>query len=173
MSTTVAAPSIAAEVAIFSRQSQMAQGTVRRNTSDLTHDESVRQPDPGGNCLNWVVGHLVWVYDMVLPALGQQPVLGDRMPAGYHRHSNDRLDCAQSLPFAELLAGFEQAATRFQAGLASATPELLDAPAPVSPSNNPKETVRSLLVSISFHQAYHAGQTGLLRRLAGKEGAIR
>jgi uncharacterized damage-inducible protein DinB len=26
---------------------------------------------------------------------------------------------------------------------------------------------------LMFHQAYHAGQTAVLRRIAGKEGAIR
>jgi hypothetical protein len=26
---------------------------------------------------------------------------------------------------------------------------------------------------VFFHQAYHSGQTGLLRRMAGKEGAIK
>ena len=51
--------------------------------------------------------------------------------------------------------------------------KLLDRPAPHSPSGNPDETVRSLLTTVFFHQAYHAGQTALLRRIAGREGAIR
>ena len=173
MSTAVAVSSIAGELAIFTRQSQIVQSIIRRNASDLTHDDSVRQPQPAGNCLNWVLGHLVWVYDLLLPALGQEPVFGDGIPAGYQRHSNDQLDRSQALPLAELLAAFDQASSRFQAGLAAATPELLDAAAPVSPSNNPNETMRSLLIAVSFHQAYHAGQTGLLRRMAGKEGAIK
>jgi len=42
-----------------------------------------------------------------------------------------------------------------------------------SPTGNPNETVRTLLTTIMFHQAYHAGQTAVLRRIAGKEGAIR
>jgi hypothetical protein len=49
----------------------------------------------------------------------------------------------------------------------------MDGPAPFSPSKNPKETLRSLLTTVLFHQAYHSGQTGLLRRIAGKEGAIK
>jgi uncharacterized damage-inducible protein DinB len=42
-----------------------------------------------------------------------------------------------------------------------------------SPSGNPDETVRSLITTVMFHQAYHAGQTAVLRRIAGREGAIR
>jgi uncharacterized damage-inducible protein DinB len=64
------------------------------------------------------------------------------------------------------------AAERIDVGLADLTSEALDAPAPASPNNDPDETVRSLLALVSFHQAYHAGQTGLLRRIAGKDGAI-
>jgi uncharacterized damage-inducible protein DinB len=30
-----------------------------------------------------------------------------------------------------------------------------------------------VLATVFFHQAYHAGQAGVLRRVAGREGAIR
>jgi uncharacterized damage-inducible protein DinB len=36
-----------------------------------------------------------------------------------------------------------------------------------------KETVGDQLAFLQFHEAYHIGQAGLLRRLAGKDGAIR
>jgi len=35
------------------------------------------------------------------------------------------------------------------------------------------KTVGNQLAFFQFHEAYHAGQVGLLRRLAGKEGALR
>lgn len=62
---------------------------------------------------------------------------------------------------------------RVDAGLAGLTPDVVDSPAAGSPTGNPDETVRSLLTTVMFHQAYHAGQTAVLRRVAGKEGAIR
>jgi hypothetical protein len=76
------------------------------------------------------------------------------------------------VPLQELLAAFDKASERVDAGLAGLATKKLDEPAPYSPTNDPKETVRSLLASISFHQAYHAGPTGLLRRVVGKPGAI-
>ncbi len=66
----------------------------------------------------------------------------------------------------------DEAAERIGAGLAGLTSKALDAPAPPSPNNDPGETVRPLLALVFFHQAYHAGQTGILRRIAGKAGAI-
>jgi hypothetical protein len=44
--------------------------------------------------------------------------------------------------------------------------------APFSPTNDPNETVGSLIAGFVFHDAYHAGQTGLLRRIAARGGAI-
>jgi uncharacterized membrane-anchored protein YhcB (DUF1043 family) len=38
--------------------------------------------------------------------------------------------------------------------------------------SNDEEKARKLAF-YSFHEAYHSGQTGLLRRMAGKEGAIK
>jgi len=32
--------------------------------------------------------------------------------------------------------------------------------------------ISTLVALVTFHQAYHAGQTGILRRMAGKEGAL-
>lgn len=58
-------------------------------------------------------------------------------------------------------------------GLASREPETLGNPAPFSPGDNRDETIGTLLMAIAWHQAYHVGHTGLLRRLAGSDGAIR
>ncbi len=70
------------------------------------------------------------------------------------------------------MAAWDEATTRVDAGLAALPVEVLGHPVPHSPENDPDETIRSLLSTIFFHQAYHAGQTGVLRRVIGKPGAI-
>jgi uncharacterized damage-inducible protein DinB len=104
--------------------------------------------------------------------LKQEPVISEERLKPYERNSSPLNDRTEALPLQELLAAFDIASERLDAGLTSLAPRRLDEPAPFSSANNPKETVRSLLANISFHQAYHAGQTGLLRRIAGKPGAI-
>ncbi len=161
------------EVEVFRHQAQMIREVVRRNVDGFTQEESLLQPAPAGNCQNWVVGHLLCIYNQVLPLLGQQPVLEKDALEQYARGSSPLADPAAALDFQQLLTSWAEANERIDAGLASLTAEALDRPAPVSPSNNPNETVRSLVSTVLFHQAYHSGQTGLLRRMAGKEGAIR
>lgn len=160
------------EVGVYRHQAGMIHGVVRRNVDGLTQEDSLVQPDPGGSCLNWVVGHLLNIYDATLPLLGQKPVMEKGALKRYDRGAPPLQDPAEALELQDLLAAWDQVAERIQAGLAGLTAEVLDRPAPHSPSNNPNETVRTLLTTIFFHQAYHAGQTGLLRRIAGKEGAI-
>ena len=173
MTTATATPAIAGEIEILTRQTRATHGVLRRNVDGFTQQDSLNQPQPGGNCLNWVLGHLLNVYDLVLPALGQEPVLGQSKLQRYKRGSAALHEAGEALPLADLLAAWDEAARRVETGLATLTAERMDEPAPFSPSNNPKETVRSLLSTVAFHQAYHAGQTGLLRRIAGKEGAIK
>jgi hypothetical protein len=75
---------------------------------------------------------------------------------------------------------FEELKRRFKAlqeplvnGLNGMSPGDMDKLAPFSPTGNPKETMGSLLASLAFHEAYHVGQTGLLRRVIGREGVIK
>jgi len=68
---------------------------------------------------------------------------------------------------------FEAVEKRFQASLSGIDESGLQDKAPYSPFDDPQETLGSLLGFLLLHQAYHAGQIGLLRRVAGLEGAIK
>jgi uncharacterized damage-inducible protein DinB len=169
---STAAPATLSEIQIYQHQAGMTQGVIRVNTAGLTQEDSLVQPQPAGNCLNFIVGHVVNVYDKVLPLVGQEPVMGDRV-ARYERGSPPIRDGAEAMQLDDLLAAFDTQTERFKAGLATLTPEALERPMPGPDSGGElTETTRSLISTILFHQAYHAGQTGVLRRIAGKPGAI-
>ena len=170
---TTAAASTISEIEVFRHQAGMTRSVVRANVDGLTQEDSLVQPSPGGNCQNWVVGHLACIYNKVLPMLGQEQVMEEEALKRYDRGAPPIRDAAEALELRDLLTAFDKATERVVAGLAGLSPEALDRKAPESPSGNPNETVRSLLSTVFFHQAYHAGQTGILRRIAGKEGAIR
>jgi uncharacterized damage-inducible protein DinB len=163
----------AAEIELWRLQARMARDVVNANTHGLTHEQSLVEPRPCGNRLNWVLGHLLSVYDGFLPLLKQEPVIGAATLQRFARGAPPLEDPADAIDFGKLLAAWNQASERVDAGLAGLDPDILDQPVPHSPSGNPEETVRSLITTVMFHQAYHAGQTGVLRRIAGREGAIR
>ncbi len=146
--------------------------TFHKNTDGVSHDESLAQPHPGGNCLNWVVGHLASSRDMMRGVVGLEPVLGKEEDPVYARSAEPLTDASKAAPFAELTAAFARDQDDIVAAVAALTPEQLAAPAPFSPAKNPQETVATLLAGLIFHEAYHIGQTGVLRRIAGHAGVL-
>ena len=170
MSTTI--PASTSEIEVFRQTARYIHKVVGLNVEGFTQPESLIQPQPAGNCMNWVLGHMLCTYNHVLPMLEQRPVMKSRALERYDRGSCPVRESDEVMEISELMSAWEEAVKRIDAGLANLTPEILDAPAPFSPAGDPNETVRSLLSVIFFHQAYHAGQTGILRRIAGKKGAI-
>lgn len=171
MSTTQALSKAAGEIEVFRHSARTTHGVFRLTMDGLTQADSLIQPQPAGNCLNWVVGHVLCVYDQLLPLLGQAPVLPPGALKRYERGSAPITNASEAMDLSYLLNGIEEAVARLDAGLQKLSEEELDSQAPFSPTGNP-ETVRSLVGLILFHQAYHTGQAGLLRRMAGKNGAI-
>jgi hypothetical protein len=164
----------ARELDIFRRQAQGVGRTVKVNLAGITHEESLIQPKPGGNCINWVLGHLLSIYSQALPLLAQQPVLDAATIERYKRGSDAITGPDEAWRFEELMTAWDETVKRIDTGLAALSPEVLDRPAPPGGGpSQPGDKVRDTLSILMFHQGYHAGQTGVLRRLVGKAGAIK
>jgi hypothetical protein len=140
---------------------------LERNLAGVTNQESLRQPQPGGNTMNWIVGHVVRTRNQALGLLGEKPLFDDTDFAAYGAGST-----GAALPLDELKRRFDALRPALDAALQRTSPQQLSAGAPFSPTGNPNETIGTLLASIAFHEAYHLGQTGLSRRLLGKAGAL-
>jgi uncharacterized damage-inducible protein DinB len=143
---------------------------LKKNLDGVTHEESLIQPERGGNCLNWVLGHIVATRDYAIQLLNQAPIWDQEISSVYQRGSDPLRDGANAQLFAKIIADLDRSQERLVAGLSTVSEPELSAPAP---DKSAAETVGETLFVLQFHEAYHAGQTGLLRRLAGHEGAIK
>ena len=91
----------------------------------------------------------------------------------YKRGSEPIAEAAAGLlSFDALRAAYETNHGLLVEALQAAGEEILRSKAPFSPSGQTDETIGSLLASLIVHDAYHTGQTGILRRLIGKPGAL-
>ncbi len=142
------------------------------NTGDLTQDESLATPPGGGNCINWVMGHVVTSRNGVMQLLGREPVWDAERAAPYSRGS-EPITAADALPFEEILADYRRSQKTLREALAGLTDDDLKASSPIQFFKGEQETVGSALAAFAFHEAYHLGQTGSLRHAAGKQGAIK
>ena len=145
---------------------------IKANTSGLRHRDSLVQPAPGGNCLNWVLGHMLVARNEFMEFLGLEPLWDTQEREPYKRAGPPLADPDEAMAFDRLLADLDATQQALTEALGQLPGERLAEKAPSSPTNDPNETVGSLIAGFVFHDAYHAGQTGLLRRIAGREGAI-
>ncbi len=142
---------------------------LERNLAGITNHESLRSPQPGGNTMNWIVGHVVRTRNQAVGLLGEKPPFDD---SEFELYGPGVCDPAKAIALDEFKRRFDVLGPALTKALENTTAQQLSAAAPFSPTGNPDETVGTLLASIAFHEAYHLGQTGLSRRLLGKSGAL-
>ena len=142
-------------------------GALKMNLAGITHEESLIQPQPGGNCLNWIVGHILANRKGILGLLGKDPAWNNEEAAPYQRGSEPLTDPDKAKDLGEMVALLEAAQESILAGLSEISEEQLQA---ASPNEKLGDTVETMLAGLVFHEAYHVGETGILRRLLGHEG---
>lgn len=143
------------------------------NLEGLSEEDGLKQPPTGGNCLNWVAGHIVRSRGMTLQVLGQECPFSNDKYERYARGSEAVTGAEGTVPLSEMLADFVATAAGLKAGLAGLNSEILAQKAPFSPGNDENETIWSLIAVLVFHESYHCGQLGVLRRMSGAEGVIK
>lgn len=135
---------------------------IRTHLAGLTHADALVQPPVTGNCILWVVGHIVCYRNYIMKALGQPSVLpaADRFAKDSAPVLADEPGLAQ---LEALVVAFEQA----QEQILLSVRELNEAQAleviTIGDFTMPRA---ELLMSYMRHESYHAGQLELLRQLA-------
>jgi hypothetical protein len=120
-----------------------------------------------------VAGHIIQHRAITLQMLGKPLPFPFNKYTRYNRGTEPVLkDGPKIVPLGEMLDDWQATGDVLMAALAGATPEVLGKPAPFSPMNDENETVGSLVAGLLFHESYHIGQLGVLRRMLGKDGAI-
>jgi uncharacterized damage-inducible protein DinB len=155
--------------AFFIRQFAFNVGVVQQNAHGITQDESLAAGD-AGNCMNWVLAHVLASRSQMFQMLGIDPFWPDALVERFKR-GGAPVTAEEAVDFERAKRELLVSQRRLGQFLEAADPSVLD-----KPLDNPGpligETVGDALAFLSFHEAYHAGQIGLLRRIAGKPGAI-
>jgi len=154
---------------------EFSYGAIQRNLEGLTHDDSMLSPEPAGNCINWVLGHMVTGRGLILMLAGASPtVLTEEEAASYKRGSAALTEGRTSVDFARLRSALEETQQRLIPALQALGEANLSVEVPEQFRRPPLQgTIGQALVRLSYHEGYHNGQIGVLRRMAGKEAAIK
>ena len=143
--------------------------TAAANLEGLTQEQSLAQPSPGGNCANWILGHLISVQNGVMGILGEKPVWeSDQLS----RAGTDPITGPKgAIDWETMKERFLGSRERCLAAISSTTDKGLaqSVPHPFGGTCTRAE----LLTLLAFHQTYHVGQLAISRRIAGLDGAIK
>jgi uncharacterized damage-inducible protein DinB len=142
---------------------------IKRQTDGLSHAESLLQPPFSGNCLNWVLGHIIAGRNSILTALGESPIWNEEELTLYKRDSEPIITAEQAQPLEKLLSDLDQTQSGIIAALEQVSGEALEKPFESDPN---RRTVGQRVAFLHWHETYHTGQLELLRQLAGKNDKV-
>jgi uncharacterized damage-inducible protein DinB len=146
----------------------LAYRTTGMNTEGMSHEDSLRQPSPAGNCANWILGHLAAVQNEIMKLLGEAPAWDSE---ALQRTAAPITGAEEAIDWDVMRREFLGSEERCLAAIDRLDAAKLDEPGYPNPLGG-EVTFGELLNFLAFHQSYHAGQLGLCRRLAGHDGAI-
>ena len=143
---------------------------LEQQTAGLSHADSVLQPPFRGNCLNWVLGHIIENRNTVLGLLGQPAIITPGQ-AGRYGYGSEPVwaDSDDLIRLEEQLALLKKSQATIDAVLPAMSEEEL---AVQVDSFMGPQTLGFMLFFRYYHETYHAGQTELLRQLAGVDDKV-
>lgn len=141
---------------------------IQKQLDGITHDESVLQLPFRGNCLNWVLGHILESRQEVLELLGREPIMTGAERAWYGFGSEPVTNGEQCVRLERLLEILEESQQQILASLEAMSDDDLQ----VIVDAEKQQTLEERLSFLQFHETYHTGQLEPLRQLAGKNDSV-
>jgi uncharacterized damage-inducible protein DinB len=139
------------------------------NLEGMTQEHSLKQPAPGGNCANWILGHLTDVQNGAMGLVGEDPVWDSKELS---KASYDPItEPGRAIDWETMRSRFLGSRERCVAAIKNLADEKLVDPVPHPFGGQCSRA--ELLSLLSSHQMYHAGQLGIVRRIAGLEGKVK
>ncbi|AZA76949.1 hypothetical protein EG347_05225 [Chryseobacterium sp. G0186] len=147
------------EIELVKNQVSSTAIVVFLNIEGITNEESMIFPNDEANCMNWILGHMIYIRNAFLNILGEESIWNNEQFSCYNRGEIAWNRKAEFVSFEELKSYFKQSQEKLQAKLNSME------------SFNP-DNIKDIS-TLCLHEIYHSGQLGYLRRILGRPGAIR
>ncbi|MBU0508944.1 DinB family protein [bacterium] len=150
------------------RAFQFNQLTLTRNLEDVSQEESLAVPRGAENSINWILGHIIGTRAQAIRFMGGEPHWNDDRIDLYAPGKRERFE-QEPMSLAELKSALSDSLGILEKTLETFAPRL-DESTGRQPMFGDVETALHRTLFLACHEAYHAGQIGLTRRLLGKPG---
>lgn len=137
---------------------------VKSLTDGLNHADSLAQPSVPGNCINWVIGHILVYRNRMMKILGQPLVFDEVTAARYVRDSKPVLGDESGIGiFEDMRHTLEDSQDKLAAALRTLSPDDAQRMWTFGEFNM---TAAEWMLFLLRHEAYHIGNLEILRQVA-------
>jgi len=151
----------------LSKLYEVSYGALFRNLEGITHEDSLVEPRPAGNPLNWVLGHIMATRNRLLPMIGATALWPPEHSFLYSGRDEAQWTVAKAFQLDLIKIDLARSQQLIMSQLDHMSAATLNGP---TESGQP---LADVIGFFHFHESYHGGQIALLRRLAGREGMIK
>ncbi|ASK29806.1 hypothetical protein CEY12_06645 [Chryseobacterium sp. T16E-39] len=132
---------------------------ISMNIEGISHEESMIFPNGDANCMNWILGHLIYIRNAFLNILGEESVWDAEKFSCYNRGEIPLNRKDEFIDFEDLKSYLNKTQEKLE--------KKIDALEKINPENIDD------IATLCLHEIYHSGQFGYLRRILGKPGVIK
>jgi uncharacterized damage-inducible protein DinB len=148
---------------------QFNHGIIHQQLKGITHAESLLQLPFQGNCMNWVLAHILTVRQDWLEMLGLPGILTEAEQKAYG-YGSEPVTCAeQAIDLDTLVKRLDESLVTLVSKLENITQAELDREVEIWRG---KQSLSQALSFFQWHETYHTGQLEQLRQLAGKNDHV-
>lgn len=140
---------------------------VQRQTDGLAHADSLVQLPFRGNCMNWVLGHIINARGRMLRLLDEEPIFSETESALYDTGSDAIIEDGNAVPFDRLLMDLRKSTETIKAAIEKASQATL-----LEVMSDQEQTRLNVLLGLAWHETYHSGQFEILRQATGVNDKI-
>jgi uncharacterized damage-inducible protein DinB len=141
-------------------------GLVTKAIADVPADQWTKKPGNGSNHMLWVVGHVIWARGNAAKALGSTWSLSW---AKQFARGAETGDMSNYPPVDEIRKAWADVSGELATVFPQASAELLDQPHD-KPTFDGK--VGGFIAFLAYHETYHVGQLGYLRKWLGHSSLV-
>ena len=138
-----------------------------RNLEGITHEESLVQPLPAGNTINWILGHILATRNRLHQLLGLAQAWSPELAQRYTGLDGAGWTPSAAVDLRTIAAELARSQQQVMAAFDDMSSQMLTRRA------NDGRTLAEVLGFFHFHEAYHTGQIALVRRIVGRPGVIK
>ena len=140
---------------------------IQHQLEGLTHEDCLLQLPFRGNCMNWVLGHMMVSRDSMLRRIGKEPLWDEQCQKLYGADSDPIINGDDAVHLDKILQDLERSQDILIPAIEDLTQEALE-----TVLEGRDQMLGESLTFLAWHEGYHTGQTEILRQLAGTDDKV-